>query len=231
MPDELTQTDDVMLDTDDTNYDDFESEEVRDEAQSLDPNQLVMSMLQDPDILEILKARREGRTGRLVSEHGAEEQPPETPPAEEPNLDELGLDDPISKKLVGLFGEMLDTKMKGVAADVDQLKQLAQNVERQSVNEAIAEAKRKHPDLVKYQKSMAGLARKVPGLSVEEYYLIAKGRAGELDLSTPSTKTERPSATPRREAKKKREVRRGRRGWNELLADGLDNVSLTATEI
>lgn len=202
-----------------SNSDSDSNSDIKKELGGFDGSQLLLGLMSDPDVQAILSARREGKTTRVLLDEESE-----TPEGTEliSDDDELeDVDDDI-KKVVSL----LEKKLQPLTSKVKQLEQLAQNYERTTVDNQIKQVESKHKDFNKYRKEMAKLAREVGGLGVEELFLLAKHRAGALNLSEPSTHSERPTPTPRsRMGKdKKSATKLGRRGFRSTLANALDDL-------
>lgn len=189
-------------------------------------NRLLATMVSDPDIQAVLAARRTGRSVKVVDE------PLE--PTEEPKEDEVitdesleGFDDDI-KKVVGLLGKQIDSKLTPITDKLTALEHIAQGYEKQAVDNQIGVASKKHPDFDKYRSQMAELARGAgSGLAVEELYLLSKHRAGDLKTVLESTHSEQPTPTPRRKgvgSTLKENSKPSRRGFQARLADALDNL-------
>lgn len=190
-----------------------------------DATRTLMELVSNPDVQAVLEAQKTGRKIKIV----AEETAAEADEAEaETELEEL--EEPVKKAL-----KLIDKKMKLITdplnSKIATLESLAKTYEQQAVSSQIKNISGKHKDFNKYRKSMAKLVRDGAGagLSVEELYLVSKHRAGDLKPAEASTHSERPTPTPRRrEAVAKRaETPRGRRGWNMVLADALENLTIS----
>jgi hypothetical protein len=192
-------------------------------------NKMLLEMFSDPDVQAILAARREGKEIKVVPANDRV-----IPEAEAAQADELEDYDDDIKKLVELIDKKFDTRLDPVIAKVTQLEGLAQGMQKQAVDNQIKAVSDKHEDFDKYRKEMAELARgEGKNLSVQELYVLAKLRAGELNMTEPSTYSERPTTPPRRKGlpeKKDTASKRGRKGFQVTLADALENLDLSPRE-
>lgn len=197
------------------------------DLESFDQNRFLVNMVSDPEIQEILAARRDGRDVRVVSE---DKKPPAVAP--EPVAEEiLGEEiDDDTKKLINLFDKKISSKLDPLIEKVGNLEHLAQGMEKKAFSDQIAQISSKHPDFNKYRKQMAKLARaEGAGLGVEELFILSKHRAGELNVTEPSTHSEKPTPTPRRRSPHNKDIEEGRpvsrrKRFQVTLADALDNL-------
>lgn len=205
---------------------------------SSDMDRFVANLMSDPEINAILQARRTGKKVKIIEE----EENPSGGEEEESLVDDpafADLDDD-TKRVVQVMEKRLSGALRPIMDKVGSLEQIAVSYEQQAIDRQIAETQKKHPDMKKYIKDMAKLSREEgAGLKAEELYLLAKHRAGKLDLVSPSTDTERPTATPRQRRPgdtmrgKKTGTNanpRGRKGFQVTLADALENLDLSARE-
>ena len=73
------------------------------------------------------------------------------------------------------------------------------------------------------------LAQDNTGLNVEELYILARTRAGKLDLSDPSTFSEKPTDTPRLRPGMKKVATagpRGKRGFDTIMRAALERLPI-----
>ena len=188
-----------------------------------------------------MTARREGKTVSVVVDGQAQAEQIQdaasvaSQAAAKADAEELeGLDDDI-KQVVKLLDKKLTETIAPLTNRLAAIEGIAENYQKADVDKQIKDVKDKHKDFAKHQKSMAKIARETPGLAVEEMYLIAKARAGDLKLEEASTHSERPTPTPRqRETKAKRELKTegmsSKRAFQIHLADALDQVDFTPRE-
>lgn len=190
-------------------------------------NKILMDLIADPDIQNILAARREGRAVRVVDDV-------ETTPKEETadiEDDELeGLDDDM-KSIVKILDKQFTARMKPMIDQVAGLESLAKGMQQKAFDEQISTVESKNPDFAKYRTAMAVLSRgEGAGLAVEELFIIAKHRAGALAVVKETTDSVRPTPTPRRKGettkKDKPQSMSTRKQWQTTLADALDNLDI-----
>ncbi len=219
-----------MENEENTNENEFEDrledalpEELKERLGDVDANTLLLGMLADPDIQAVMSARQANEEIEVSRKKKKEEK---KPPKEESKKEEETTD-PALKKVMSLIESLVTEKLAPITQDLDSLKGIASNYEETQVSGQINTVKNKYPDFDKHAKSMSKLAKEIPGLGVEEYYILAKSRAKELQISKPSTDSERPTPTARRRGAKNKptQSRTGRKGWNEILQDGLEKVA------
>jgi len=183
-----------------------------------------MQLLADPDIQQVLEAKRLGKAVSVVAE---------TENSEEDNFD-VGLDlpeDDPSKELIdtilGGVKKIVSSKVNEMGTRVDTLEALAQRVHVQEAEAQVTKAKQKFDDFGDYQKPMLDLLESNPGLSPEQLYILAKHKSGKLSVTSPSKFTEKPSTQPLRKRPKPRPASsRGERRaeWSNALAESLRNL-------
>lgn len=213
-----------------------ENNESSKEEQSLAQDQsaqLLVQMVSDPQIQEILAARREGREIQVVAQQQQQteeaKQVEDTQETFEKQMD-LSDFDPDVKKAIELLDQRISAKFGPLVDKVGALESVAAAYEQRAVGDQITAISKKHPDFDKYRKDMALLARNEgAGLGVEELLLLVKHRAGDLALTDPSTESERPTPTPRRvtgerQSNRDDQPKNRRKRFQMQLADALDNV-------
>lgn len=199
-----------------------------DRVAQLENNQAVLALLADPDIRKIVDARRTGRQV-TVSEAVAESKPD---PVED-LVKDLPEEDP-TRGLLGKLSELIDRKMGGTLETLDrrlkEIESLGNEVRGKEVNAEIAAVRTKYKDFDRYRDKMVEITKTNPGLRVEDLYVLAKSRAGELRLAERATETEKPSAQPPKSVHQKPRTEgaqpRGRKAFNDLLANALNELKL-----
>jgi hypothetical protein len=209
---------------------DDETPETEEETQprrtsGFDASEFIAGMMSDPEIQAVIAARREGRDVQVTDRKPKEPEPPQRKKLSE----EIGDDDevdPTIKRVLDLIEQRVDSTVAPLSEKLAGLEEMASGFQRQTVNQQIEKAAAKYNDFDKYRGEMAKIARETPGLSMDELYLIAKSRANDLNFAQPSTETERPMAATgvRRGLPKKPKYERGRKGWNDMLADSLEKL-------
>jgi len=187
----------------------------------------LLSLVADPDVQKILAARGSGQDVEVVSRSNHEAEVAAETEVEE-SLE--GVDEDI-KRVVNILDKKISSKVNPLLDKIGALEQLAQGYETRAMNDQIKDISSKHKDFNKYRKEMAAIARKEGvGLGVEELFLLAKHRAGELSLDEPSTHSERPTPTPRRisphnkNTDDKTRPSSPRKRFQVTLADALENL-------
>lgn len=210
-------------------------DETAERLERIEQNQSVMQILSDPEIKAVIEAKRAGKKVTVTSEEDAEPDP-------EPldlGVSDLEDDDPAKDmvtKLADQVGAVLDKRLSPLGTRLEALENLAAILQQEKISDQVAKAKETHKDLDKYRPEMVQLLeelKKTGNLPIEELYLLAKNRKGDLNVEDPSTFSERPSNQPSRGPRKKRGAERvgsGRASWNDAMAKALDTVDLTPQE-
>jgi hypothetical protein len=195
---------------------------VSDRIKQLEENQALTQVLADPDVQKVLSMKKDGKRIDVKELAKAEE-------TADPDL-EIKDDDPAAELLRKISG-IMDKKLNPIAGRVDAIERVAQQVQSKEVNGQIAKVKEKHPDMDKYKEKMILLSQENPGLNVEELYIMARMRAGKLELDEPSTFSEKPTTQPRRPmGLKDRPTPRGRQGFNQVVQEALSKLDLDSLE-
>lgn len=159
------------------------------------------ALMADPQVRAILEARQRGEEVQVVS--GKKE--PEAPEVIEPpeDIDTLShneLSDFIIKSVSQSVGARVDEaveklvsplveRVKGVEGHVNQTQSAA-------ADKDIRLLKRKYGDFDEYKQAMVTLHGQAPGLSVEQYYLLAKNTAGSPVTPDTHFESEKPTVPP-----------------------------------
>ena len=193
------------------------------DLQTAERSELLTSLLLDDDIQRVMKAKREGNEVKFVDDDDKEPEPEE----EKIDTGDPDLDAGITK-VMGL----LEKKLSPMVEDIGALKALAATFERQGINQQVNSLASKHTDFDKYRKDMARIAGEVKGLNMEQLYVLAKHGDGQIDLSPPSTHSERPSPTPRgpMSMDRKKDPRPGRKGFDSIVQEALLKLDFTPQE-
>ena len=173
---------------DDTQTNEEGVEDVSNRLKSLEENKAFTVLMGDPEIQEVIKLKRAGKTV-TVAEHVEEKEEEEV----EEKVDE---DDPLRETL-SRIGKMIDKKLSPFSDRLSNIEDIADTVQKKDVNDQIKAVRDKHEDFDTYKEKMLTLAQDNTGLNVEELYILARTRAGKLDLSDASTFSEKPTDTPR----------------------------------
>lgn len=191
------------------------------ELTGMDANQLLTGLLADPEVQSILTARRDGTKVSVVPDvvdDDTDSTVDDTTTQEQKDLEEL---DPDIKRVLDHINKRIDQQVGPLTEELKALRSIASEYERQGIDEQIKKVSTKHKDFQKFQPQISKLVENVSGLDVEELYILAKHREGELNLAEESTHSERPTATPRasmtRERKEK--VPQGAKGFKQLLGE------------
>lgn len=181
-------------------------------------------ILADPDVRALLEAKEKGRKVRLVDDV------PEKKELEIPEPDLSGEDPETQQSLKKLYGHIrtaLDIQLRPLKEQVEKMNQYVESAEGGKVREEIAAARKKYQDFDDYREDMIQINKANPGLSISELYYLAKARkTGGFGAPRP-TQTERPKKTTARPAvREKKAISPGKKGFDALLEDALDNLDL-----
>ncbi len=188
---------------------------------------MLYGIVSDPEVAQILQARREGRAIKIVAgddDAGDTDTASEKLVIPDETLEEL---DPEIKSVVETISKHIDARLTPMTAQLAKLQGLADQMQERAVEAQIGTISEKHKDFEKYRPEMARLSRSEgSGLSVEQLFALAKLADGKLNLTEPSTHSEKPTPTPRRKGvgPKRDGPVGGRRGWNLTLSDALDRT-------
>ena len=129
----------------------------------------------------------------------------------------------------------IDKKLSNLDKIIERLSGVEQavgGVQQKEVDTQIKEAQAKYKDFGKYKAGMLKLNKDNPGLNVQELYILAKSRAGQLAIKEPTTESERPSNQPPRRSGERQSQKparpSGRKGFEEMLGESLNRLVLTS---
>lgn len=205
--------------------------ELADRINKLEVGQDMMALLADAEVQDVIRAKQAGRTVRVV----VDEAEPAPNVAEEVTdlTKDLDEDDPNRDLLDGL-SKLLDTKLEVIDQRLAAVEGVAKTSARKEVSDQVSVARKKFKDFNEYKADILELSKELEGLDVNELYIIAKNRKGNLKIDEPTTDVERPttiSAAHRRTgAKKPSEPRRGRSGFQSILTEKLEALNLDELE-
>jgi len=193
-----------------------------DRVSGLEQSQGLMQILADPDIQQVLEAKRLGKVVSVVADEEA---------SLEDEID-LGLpeDDPTTEVATTILSgvkKIVSSKMDEMTTRVESLEGLAQRLSSQEAQAQVAKAQQKFEDFGEYQKPMLELLQGNPSLSPEQLYILAKHQSGKLITSATSKFSEKPTAQPSRARPKARaaETKGTRRAvWNNAVESALKNL-------
>ena len=194
----------------------------------VDAQRMLIGVVSDPEVAQILAARRDGRTVKIVDVDTPDPEPEQKPTSLEIPSDTLDELDPGIKTVVESIAKHIDSRLTPLTEQVNKLQGLADLMQQRTMDTQIGEISGKHKDFEKYRTEMARLSRaEGSGLAVEQLYVLAKLKDGGLNLTEPSTHSEKPTPTPRSRGAGQKKVdasSHGRKAWNTLLADTLDRT-------
>lgn len=185
-------------------------------------------LLSDEDVAAVVRAKRAGKPVKVVDtveEEPKEEEEPEGDP-EDPQVQLLG-------KVSKLFDAKLAKVLEPLQQRLEQVGSVAEEVTKRDVNDQIASTKKKYPDFDKYGKEVLELHQANPSLQVEQLYLLARHKKGNLRLAEQTTATEKPTQQPRRQSKPGGTPPprpQGRKGFGQILEGYFQNTSIEVPE-
>jgi len=220
---------------DETTIEDTESEVVDDDTQTsedgtpdvskrletVEQNLAFNTLMADPDIMEVIKLKQAGKVVQVGESAEEEEVEPE---------EEVDENDPLAETLKK-FGKMMDKKLSPLSDRLTNIEGIADQVQKKDVNDQISVVRDKHKDFDSYKEPMIKLAQENPSLGVNELYILARLRSGKLDISDPSTFSEKPTATPRMRMGMKKVAgpsgsRRGKRAFDSVMLAALEKLPI-----
>jgi hypothetical protein len=173
-------------------------------------------ILADPDVRKVLEAKEKGKK---ISLQDADEKKVETP-----NFDEE--DELTGKVLKKVFG-LIQTSIKPLEDRLANISSYVETTEGSKIKEEINAVRARYPDFESYRELMVQLNKQNSGLSVEELYFLAKARKGGGFGIQNQTETERPRKTTARPSVTDKKVAiPGKRGFDALLNNTLENLEL-----
>lgn len=193
---------------------------------SLERETAMLTLLQDPDVRQVVEAKRQGKSFKLV------EQSDDT--SDEPSIvADLPEDDPMRETLARIekaIASRIDAKISPLVERLQGVEGLAAEVQKKEVMAQVASAKAKYKDLDKYRMDMVALSKDNPSLGVEDLYILAKHRKGELRQAEQNTHSEKPQSNLRGRSTAKetptRSSRAERRPFNDILKEALSGLDL-----
>ena len=220
--DDDVETEDVDDDTQKGDEGD-ESGDVADRLKAVEQNQALNALMADPEVQEVIRLKRAGKPVAVSEKADKEEETAD----EEDAIDD---DDP-AKEVLHRFAKIIDKKLSPISERLSSIEGLADDVRRQGVDSQVKTLREAHEDFDKYRDQMMVLAKDNTGLDVEELYMLARKRAGKLDLTTASTFSEKPTTQTVHRKGIKRVAKasgrqRGRQGFQKILAKALDVLEL-----
>ena len=224
------------------NYEEFEDLETSEEIEariekhlgalekSVDEGKRFASVVGDPDVQAILKARQEGRSVKVVFPDDIPKKKDEVEDEDEEvyDLDSL-TNTELTQHLVKTFGKTLDKVMSQKLVEINDtvrgLKGHVESSQQAAIEKKIADARDKYSDFDDFAEDIVRLAKDAPGLDPIELYETVVRRSG----GTPTLKvveTERPSsvsARPTRKRTRKEPLPGGLRGFKQMVNESLNS--------
>jgi hypothetical protein len=171
-------------------------------------------MLSDPDIMKILEAKQNGKKVKVVADDAVATPPPASADAKPGSMDQF-------TRVVAAY----DAKIADLEKTVNQLKGHAVSTEAERAKKEVDRAKAKYGDFETMRPVMIEINKVVPGLDIDELYLIAKKRTAtkvgpEVESERPDTTTTRPSVIDM----SKKDTYRGVGGFRAAISAALDQA-------
>ncbi len=194
-------------------------------AAQTEAQRLLFGIISNPEVAQILQANRDGKIAKVTVSDTAE--PESSPAALEIPEDALEDLDPGIRTVVETISKHIEAQISPLTEKVNKLQLLADGMQKTAMDTQIGKVAGKHKDFEKYRGKMADISRaEGAGLSVEQLYVLAKLQDGDLNLTEPSTHSERPTPTPQRRAVRSKTAgpQVGRKAWQISLGDALDRT-------
>lgn len=187
-------------------------------------------LLSDPEVAAVVRAKRAGKPVKVTEAVEAEASEEKEEGLESDSDDpQVQLLDKVSK----LFDAKLAKALEPMQQRLEQVGSVAEEVTKRDVNDQIATTKKKYPDFDKYGKEVLELSQANPALGVEQLYLLARHKKGNLRLMEQATASEKPTQQPRRQAKPGGTPPprpQGRKGFGQILEGYFKDVSIEVPE-
>lgn len=197
---------------------------------SMQDSREIGTLLADPLVRDVLKARQEGRDVSLVSKEDQEQQKeaePPTPPEDWEDLNNHQLASAILDQVKHQVGSIVSDKLSDAEGRVGEklasLQQWVRGNEENRQVKAIEECRKKFSDFDKFKEKMVDLDKsfgegKIP---VERLYLLAKVESGSPVTPESMIATEKPQHEGIRQVvslqDRKDPVAPGVKGFRQLL--------------
>jgi len=179
------------------------------------------NLMADPQIRQIMEARKSGKNIQLVPE-GQENKEPDPEPEWE-DLDNKGLVKELLKRIPSVVQQTLEKSVNPLQDQFAGLKNYVEAQEEAKAKEQLDALSKKYPDFESMKPTMGGILKDNPGLSFEELYKVAKIRAG---VPLGNTSSEKPTTESARLPRKNRKepLPSGRKGFEQLLDEALEKT-------
>jgi hypothetical protein len=191
-------------------------------------------ILADPQVREVLEARTAGRKIKVVGEEAEPADMVEVPESKDLEaMTNAELVRHILGQVTHAVAGVVDKKIGSLSTDLDSVKGFVRTSQTTDVSKQIQSARDRWEDFDDQREKMLELSGANPGLGVEDLYVLAKARKGELPMvrrvagdGTPSS--EKPTHTGARPTKRKVPLPPGRQGFDQLLSEALGKLDLEA---
>ncbi len=198
--------------------------DLKDRVTDLEANQGLLQLLSDPQIAAVIEAKKAGKTVKVSTE---EVVPDPTLDAQVDDITKDLDDDDPNRGLLTSLSKLIDEKLSAQDERITAVEEHAQGSAQKEISTAVAAARSKFKDFDTYKSEIVSLSKANPNLGLEELYMIAKVRSGDLDITKTETHTEKPTVVQpsrRTAATKKENPRRGKKGFTAMLAEALEKI-------
>lgn len=237
----MPHEDDEVQGLDDTNEpsgDEVEHRNTGDRDERIDALEqrtILAQLMADPDIQAVIRSKNAGKQIKVVEDV---EEPVEddTSSVISEVTKDLPENDPtkaILEKMGRVIEEQVSRKLNPLLDRLKGVEGMVVEVQRKKVQDQVANAQKKYKDLDQYRDAMVTLSKENPSLKVEDLYILAKSRAGKLQLAEAKTFSEKPNdsqgiRTPSKLKKPDggKKIPQGRNGFASLLQDSLNKLEL-----
>lgn len=186
-------------------------------------------VMEDPDVLKVLQLKQAGKKASVSEEVPPKEEDDDESDAKEPedlesltNREILALAERRAAKRVRDSARKQISKLE---AQLEQVVGMLRNQQLETVNNQIAEAKKRYSDFDVFLPDMQVISQQNPGLNIDEVYYLAKRRKVGPSAEQ-RVQSERPTATATRPPEKHlvEGLKPGPRGNSELINAGISAV-------
>jgi len=203
-------------------------------GEKLNDNQALSRIVADPQVQQVLEARRLGKKVAVnVGDTSSQKAPlrqetaPEPEDWDDPRAVARFLRQDILQQVGTTLKEALDPIINPLKDDLQAVKSHIQTNEAANFQRQVVELQKKYPDFDQFKPQMRELLQQNPGLGIEELYLISKRRSGDSEQAGRTTSSEKPTHERAKTRVKKESTPMGRRGWNTILDNSLSALDVT----
>jgi len=201
--------------------------------EKVDAGKDLARLMSDPQVREIIEARREGKMVRVVPlEEEEEKQEEDSPEEEDVDLEGMTTEEVakfLSKRILKSVEGVIEKRVNPLKEELNYMKTYVQTSEQRNLRKQIEEVRKEFPDFDAYREDMIQLSKENPSLKVRELYVLAKVRRGDPLVTSDKIESEKPTSSSARPAQRRQRTKAlppGRKGFRELLQEATKEVIL-----